>query len=118
MSSTPLQALALLNDETYVEAARKLAERMLAEAGPRVGDRIGHGFRLATGRRATAEELSVLAGGLDQRLSIYRRDPALAEGLLSVGEAPAPKGIDRAELAAFTTVANVILNLDEVVTKQ
>ncbi|MBI3211043.1 MAG: DUF1553 domain-containing protein, partial [Candidatus Solibacter usitatus] len=118
MSTTPLQALALLNDEMYVEAARKLAERMLTEGGRDVASRIDYGFRLAAARKAKPPELRVLREGYERRLALYRSDVKAAQGLLSAGEAPVNKSLEPAELAAFTTVASVILNLDEVITKQ
>ncbi|PYV12526.1 MAG: hypothetical protein DMG07_16950, partial [Acidobacteria bacterium] len=117
VSSSPLQALALQNDETYVEAARKLAERMMKEGGTSAGSRLSYGFRLATARTPSAGELAVLESGWNRRFHQYRRDRAAAEKLLAVGEAPRDPGLDTLELAAFTTAASVILNLDEVVTK-
>jgi len=117
-SSTPLQALALLNDEMYVEMSRKLAERMITEGGAAPRDRLAWGFRLATSRRAKDSELAVLERGLKGRLLQYRANPSAAEKLLSAGEAPRNQSLDNSELAAYTTVASVILNLDEVITKQ
>ena len=113
-----MQALALLNDETYLEAARKLAERMLTEAGKLPSQRIAHGFRLAASRAPSAAESAVLTAGLERRLAEYRRDAKAADHLLTAGEAPRDKSLNAAELAAYTTVASVILNLDEVITKQ
>ncbi len=118
MSSTPLQALALLNDEMYVETARKLAERMMTEGGALPRQRLGWAMRLATSRPPTAGEVGVLEKGLNRRLVDYRNDHAAAEKLLSAGESPRDKHLDVAELAAYTTVASVILNLDEVITRQ
>ena len=117
LSSTPLQALALLNDETYIEAARKLAERMMKEGGTVAAARLGYGFRLAAARRPSAAEEAVLEAGLTRRLAQYRADPAAAEKLLSAGEAPRDRSLGTAELAAYTTAASVILNLDEVITR-
>jgi hypothetical protein len=116
-TNTPLQALVLLNDPTYVEAARKLAERMMTEGGKAPEDRIAFAFRLATARQATAEERRVLRGVFDAELAVYRHDAAAALKLLSVGESPRDPKLDLAELAAWATVAGVILNLDETVTK-
>ncbi len=118
MSSTPLQALALLNDEMYVETARKLAERMMTEGGADPRQRLAWGLRLATSRPAKPEEVSVLEKGLSQRLARYQSDHPAAEKVLSAGESPRNKKLDTAELAAYTTVASVILNLDEVITRQ
>jgi hypothetical protein len=118
-TNTPLQALVLLNDPTYVEAARKLAERMLTEPGPGASadDRIRLAFRLATARPPRAGELAVLRDVLDGDLARFRRDPGAAVKLLSVGESPRNPELDPAEHAAWATVASVILNLDEVLNK-
>lgn len=117
-SSTPLQALVLLNDETYIEAARMLAERMIKQGGMQASSRIAFGFRLATLRSPATAETQVLQAGLEHRLKLYRNDAKAAAALLRNGEAPRDMTIDPVELAAYTTVASVILNLDEVVTKQ
>jgi hypothetical protein len=117
-TNTPLQALALLNEVTYVEAARVLAQRMLAEGGATAEERIAWAFRRATGRAPRPEELQVLAGGLTKRLARYQQSPDEAQKLLAFGSArPDPK-FAAAELAAYTTTANVLLNLDEVVTRE
>jgi hypothetical protein len=118
MSSTPLQALALLNDEMYIETARVLAERLMREGGTTPAARLAYGFRLATSREPSAEESTLLETGFQQRLTQYRADKAAAEKLLSAGEAPRDRSLDAAELAAYTTAAGVILNLDEVITRQ
>ncbi len=117
-SSTPMQALALLNDEMYVETARKFAERMVKEGGASAAERLSWALRLATSRPASAQEVKILEGGLTRRLAQYRADSASAEKLLSAGESPRDESIDTAELAAYTTAASVILNLDEVITRQ
>jgi hypothetical protein len=118
MSSTPLQALALLNDEMYVEMSRKLAERMMTEGGSTPQQRLAWAMRLATSRPATTAEVSVLSGGFNRRLAQYRQNHDAAEKLLTAGESPRNKSLDVAELAAYTTAASVILNLDEVITRQ
>jgi hypothetical protein len=118
MSSTPLQALALLNDEMYIEAARRFAERIVKEGGRSPEQRLRWAMRLATSRPATVEEVKILEQGLKLRLAQYRADHAAAEKLLAAGESPRNKAIDTAELAAYTTTASVILNLDEVITRQ
>ena len=118
MSSTPLQALALLNDEMYVETARKLAERMMTEGGTLPRQRLAWAMRLATSRPATPSEVAVLEKGLNTRLVEYRKDHTAAEKLLTAGESPRNTHLDVVELAAYTTAASVILNLDEVITRQ
>jgi hypothetical protein len=118
-TNTPLQALVLMNDPTYVEASRKLAERMLKDppvtATP--DDRIAFAFRLATARKPTAEESSVLKKIYDAQLAHFRSNAEGASKLLSVGEAPRDDKLDPIDLAAWTTVASTILNLDETITK-
>jgi mono/diheme cytochrome c family protein len=117
-TNTPLQALALLNDPTYVEAARALAQRALLEGGKDEKSRLTYAFRLATARTPTGKEVDVLRRLLDGRLGTYRKDRQAAMKLLSVGESPRDRRLDPAEHAAWTTVASVILNLDETITKQ
>ncbi len=116
-TNTPLQALVLLNDPTYVEASRKLAERILTEGPATTDDRIAFAFRLATARRPSAAETAVLRRVYDEQLALYRANAEAATKLLAVGESPRNEKLDAAELAAWTTVASMILNLDETVTK-
>ena len=117
-TNTPLQALVLLNDPTYVEASRALAQRTILEGGKEANTRIAYAFRLATARKPTKQEIKVLRTLLDGRLAAYRRDRPGALKLLAVGESPRDPRLDVAELAAYTTVTSVIFNLDETVTKQ
>jgi hypothetical protein len=117
LSSTPLQALALLNDEMYIETSRMLAERMMREGGTTPSARLAFAFRLATARAPSAGESAVLETGFHKRLAQYRADTGAAQRLLSAGEAPRDLSLDIAELAAYTTAASVILNLDEVITR-
>jgi hypothetical protein len=118
MTNTPLQALALLNDPTFVEASRALAERALLEGGRDENSRIAYAFRLATARRPTGKETGVLRTLLQRQRLVFERNPASAVRLLSVGESPRERRLEASELAAWTTVTSVILNLDETVTKQ
>ena len=117
-TNTPLHALTLLNDVTYVEAARKLAERMMREGGAEPKQRIAWAIRLATARKAAPQEIDALTSVYDKMLTRYKADAKAAEKLLAVGQSPRDKALDAVELAAYTGVANVILNLDEVVTKE
>ena len=123
-TNTPLQALSLLNEVTFVEAARKLGERMLSDTPATGGvpvshaDRIAYGFRLVTSRKPTAEELSILTAGLAEDLARFKKNPAEAAKLLGVGESKTDGAFDQAELAAYTLTGNVLLNLDEVVTRE
>jgi hypothetical protein len=117
-TNTPLQALNLLNDVAFVEAARGLGTRMIREGGSSPESRIAHGFRLVTSRTPTGEELDVLIAGFTRRRQEFAADPEAARALLAHGESPVPSDIDGVELAAFTTVGNVLLNLDEFLTRE
>jgi hypothetical protein len=117
-SNTPLQALTLLNEITFVEAARVLAQHMLEEGGKTPDQRITYAFRRATAREPSAHELRVLASGLDKRLQKYRANPDAARKLIGQGDAKPDEKLDPEELAAYTVAASVILNLDETVTRE
>ena len=117
VTNTPLQALILLNDPTYMEAARTLASRAL-QASPDAAKRIATAFRSATGRAPTSQEVRILRDLATKQTDIFAKDPKSAEQLLNVGESPWDKRLKPAELAAWTTVASAILNMDEVVTKE
>ncbi|MFM8933956.1 MAG: DUF1549 and DUF1553 domain-containing protein, partial [Gemmataceae bacterium] len=117
-TNTPLQALALLNEITYVEAARKLAERMLVEGGMDADNRLRHGFRLAIGRSPSVAELEILQKGIERDRKRFTQDPAGAEKLIALGEAKPRPGLKPVDLAAYTLAANVLLNLDECVTRE
>ena len=116
LTNTPLQALALLNEVTYVEAAKKFAERMITKGGT-PAERIVWGFRCATSRVAEKEELEILVKGYERRVEHYRRDGKATENLLGQGESKVADYLPKPEMAALTTVANVILNLDEVINR-
>ena len=111
-TNTPLQALALQNNITYVEASRKLAERVLLQSS-HTEARIKLAFRMATQRHATATELNLLIRGYHRRLSFFKEFPDEAASFLEVGESPINPDVDRSELAAMSTVASILLNLDE-----
>ena len=117
-TNTPLQALALMNDEQYVEASRHLATRMMREGGSQPHDRLSYGFRLATARPPAPGELDVLRKLYDEQLAHYRADNDAAVKLLSVGESKRDESLDPSEHAAWTMMANLILNLDETITKE
>ena len=116
-TNTPLQALLLLNDPIYVECARSLAQRTLREAGIDDTVRMGFAFKVCTARLPRPAELEVLLRIYRQQLARFRNDPKAAERLVSVGELARPPDVDPAELAAWTAIGNVLLNLDETVTK-
>jgi hypothetical protein len=112
-SNTPQQALALLNDPTYVEAARVFAERVLREGGADAGQRLDFAFRQTLSRTPTPQERQLLLDLREQHLETYRQDVQAAERLLSIGAWPRPSDLDAAELASWTSVARVLLNLPE-----
>jgi hypothetical protein len=117
-TNTPLQALALLNDVTFIEAARVMAQRELRLAAGSQPERIERLFRLLTSRIPAQRELEILHSRYLRNLDNYRQHPAAAEDLVQLGEYPVDKTLDVAELAALTTVTSVLLNLDEVITKE
>ncbi|MCC6677590.1 MAG: PSD1 domain-containing protein [Phycisphaerales bacterium] len=116
-TTTPLQALTTMNDPAFVEAAAALARRMIDEAGPDSGSRLVLGFRLCTGRRPDAAELARLRMLIDQQLARYETDESAARSLSGAGTAGSGRAYGEAETAAWTVVANVLLNLDETLTK-
>jgi hypothetical protein len=116
-SNTPLQALVLLNDPEYVEAARALAEHALRAGGQSFSSRLVWAYRRALTRDPRPEEQQVLAGLHDRHLAEYRADPTAAQQILHTGDRPAPPDLDPAELAAWASVARVLLNLHESVTR-
>ena len=117
-TNTPLQALNLMNDVTYLEASRKLAERMMKEGGVNPRERIDYAFRLATARPVKSHESEVLLDTFQQFQDSYHKDPEAAVQFLSEGESERDKTLDPPELASYTGVASLILNLDETVTKE
>jgi hypothetical protein len=117
-TDTPLQALALLNDETYVEAARVLAQRLLRRGGDSAKSRIEYAFKLVLSRPPTKQEEAILQSGLAKRIATFRRDKKAANQLIYVGPAPTDETLDAAELAAYTVLSSTLLNLDEAVTKE
>ena len=117
-TSTPLQALALMNDVTFVEAARCLAQRVLREGGSTPEERVRLAFRLVLTRAPKPSELRVLIEGLHDHLARFRADTKAALALVSAGESPRDAKLDVAEHAAYAALAGLILNLDEAITKQ
>ncbi len=116
-TNTPLQALVLLNDVQFVEAARNLAQRIIRQGGATAQERASYGFRLATGRQPQAAELRSLVELYDDSLAEYRAHPDQARHLAEAGDSPTDEALDPVEVAATTVVANLLLNLDETVTK-
>jgi hypothetical protein len=117
-TNTALQALNLLNDPTYVEAARQIAQRMLLEGGDDIEQQLTYGFRLVVARTPRPAEISLLKSAWERALRDFKSDSAAATSLLEVGESKTSELCDRSQLAALTMVASTILNLDEAVTKE
>ncbi|HSU55514.1 MAG TPA: PSD1 and planctomycete cytochrome C domain-containing protein [Candidatus Dormibacteraeota bacterium] len=116
-SNIPQQALVLLNDPTYVEASRAFAARILTEAGTSTDARIRWAWRKALEREPRTDERSVATDLLQKHLAEYRSDTKAADALLHVGLAPISDKLDHAELAAWTSVARLVLNLHETITR-
>jgi hypothetical protein len=116
-SNTPLQALVLLNDPIFVEAARVFAQHAMKDGGSTPADRIAWAFRRAVSRSPSEEEHALLMDLYANQHARFKGDPSAADALLAVGEAPLDSSLDRNELAAMTTVSRTILNLHEVVTR-
>lgn len=114
-TSTPLQSLVLMNDPVFVEAARAVAQRVLAQPDLQNDERIELVWRLALARKPSASETHILSRTLNQQLENYRADVEAAQKLVAVGDLPRPESLDPSELAAWTAVSNVILNLNETI---
>ncbi|MEM7659500.1 MAG: DUF1553 domain-containing protein, partial [Bacteroidota bacterium] len=117
-TNTPLQALVLLNDPQYVEAARKLAERMQKEGGEKVEDQIAFAFRILTSRYPSAEEIQLFKSLYEQEKESLEAAPDRARELLTVGESPADPNLPAVETASLAMLASTMLNFDESYTKR
>ena len=117
-TNTPLQSLNLMNDVTYIEAARMLAQRMLTEGGATPEARVAWAFRLAISRRPDETEVRILLLNLEKQEDYFRRNPEEAKKLLAVGEKRNDEKLSAVQLAAYSATASLILNLDEAITKQ
>jgi hypothetical protein len=116
-TNTPLQSLVLLNDPTYIEAARALAQLMIA-ASDQDTQRIHAGFRRCVARDASADELPLITELLKESRNRFQATPALATELNKVGTIPITPNLDPAEVAAWTIVASTLLNMDETISKR
>jgi hypothetical protein len=116
VTNTPLQAFVLLNDEAFVEAARVFAERVI-KSSPTFEERLGHAFLLAVARKPTEQESKLIRDLFDDTLQEYQVDEMAAKSLLATGDFPQPTDLNPAEHAAWTCVANAILNFDQTLTK-
>jgi mono/diheme cytochrome c family protein len=117
-TNTPMHALVTMNDVTYVEAARALAERMLKQGGESDASRLAYGFRLCTAHAPTEKEAGLLAASLERFREAYRADEEAAKQLIAAGESKPDTNFPAPELAAHTSVALLLLNLDETLTKE
>jgi len=117
-TNTPLQAMNLMNDPQYVEAARILAGRMIREGGDSPGDQIRFGYKLALAREPDGRVSEILTRGYLDYLTSFQAAPGNAKSLIEIGKSRTDEGTGAVQLAAMTAVASVILNLDETVTKE
>ncbi len=116
-SNTPLQALLLMNDVQHVEDARALGQRMMLEGGATPEERIAHGFRIVTARKPLPAESGVLKEAFEKQLTRYTANAEAAKLAVTYGESKPRPELNPGELAAYAMVANVLLNMDETVTK-
>jgi hypothetical protein len=117
-TNTPLQALTMLNETAFVEAARKLGERILIEGGESISEQVEFAFRSVASRYPKAEEISILERAYREYRGEYAEDVESAKQLISIGESKPDPSLNPSSLAAATTFANMLLNLDEVMTKE
>lgn len=116
-TNTPLQALALMNDPVYVEAARAFGYRVMTQGGRTVDERLTYAFRVALGRKPSDRERALLTAACEREMKQFAENRAAANQLIHVGASKPPIDVDVAELAAWTVLANTLLNLDETITK-
>jgi hypothetical protein len=118
VTNTPMQALALLNDPTFVEAARHLAQRMIREGGQQPMDRVRYGYAIALARDPGSIKSEILAKGLKDYRLHFNAYPKNAKNFVEIGDSIPDRSIEKMELAAYTMLASVILNLDEFITRE
>jgi hypothetical protein len=118
VTNTPLQALDLMNDVAYVEAARVFAQRVIKEGGKTPSERLAYAFRVATARHPKPAEAAILLNAFRQNEDRFTSKPDAALKYVSDGEYPRDNGVDVIELAAYTSVTSLILNLHETVMKE
>jgi hypothetical protein len=116
-TNTPLQAFVTMNDPVFVECAQALARRMMREGGEDTESKVSFGLRLCLGRPPSEEQVKTLVGLYEKEAGAYQSDPEGATKLATQPLGSLPEGADAAETAAYTVVANVLLNLDAVLTK-
>ena len=116
-TNTPLQALLLMNEPQFIEAARALAERTLREGGRTAEDRLAYMLRLVTSRSLDTKDFAELSSALKDLTAHYTTQPEAAQRLIATGKTRPDSRYNPTELAAWTMIGNVILNLDEAITK-
>ncbi len=116
-TNTPLQALVTLNDPQFTEAARNLAQRMIKEGGQTAQNRVTYGYRLVAARKPKPIVANILVAAYNEELENFKKNTEAADKLLNVGESKRDETINNAEHAAWTIVASMLLNLDEVITR-
>ena len=117
-TSTPLQALVLLDDTQFVEAARVLAEHLVRDSAQHIVPRITEGFRLATGRKPAPRELEILRQLYQEQLALFQKEPAKVDEYLKIGEHPRDPSLPADQVAATTILASALMNLDEFVNER
>lgn len=117
-TNTPLQALVLLNDPQFVEAARVLAERMQKEGGEAIDDQLQYAFRLLCSRKPTRKEMQLMSQQFKLAITKYQNQPEAADALLNIGEYPFDESLDKTKTAALAIVANSMMNFDEAYMKR
>ncbi len=116
-TNTPLQALVLMNDPVYIEAARSLGERILKEGGETFQERITFAFKLCFARAPQKQEIKLLHEIYAKQLQHFQTNKEAAAKLIAIGESKASESLDASDLAAWTTIGNILLNVDEMITK-
>ena len=117
-TDTPLQALVLLNDVTYMEAARALATKMLEHGGSSAATRLAYGYETLLAREPSKQEVAILSAGIAKREERFDANPKAAQELVAIGDMPNDPKLDQRTLAAYTIAASTMLNLDETLTKE
>jgi len=117
-TNSPLQALDLMNDVTFLEASRRFAERIMREGGATSESRIDYGYKLLLARAPSAKQKQILLSTVARMAADFRNEPAAAKQFLQQGESPIDRALDPTELAAWSSIASLLLNMDEAITKQ
>ena len=117
VTNTPLQALVVLNDPQFVEAARAFAQKIIIKGGKDDISRINYGFKIVLSRDATEEELSVIKNVLKNQITSFGSDKEKAKKFLSVGEFKRDESLDLVEHASWSVIAQILLNMDETLTR-